>query len=289
MSLSIATFVTRLLQRQRTSRSGHEPEKAGWDREILAIELQHLTDLDLDFDITATGFEMAEIDLLLSGTEETDPADIVPEVAPGPAVTRIGDIWQIGRHRLICGDSTMSETYARLLDGERAQMVFSHCSRASGTTPPYNVKIDGHVCGLSAAKHREFAMASGEMSETEFTGFLARVFASLVEHAIDGAIHFVCMDWRHVGEVLAASTPTYTELKNICVGAKTNGGVIAERCYASTGPRWSPPCAPAAVATASSSTRSTAMSSCAAWRRSPASRPCTPRAAVRSLNSPPSA
>lgn len=152
---------------------------------------------------------MAEIDLLLSGTEEADPADVVPEVAPGPAVTRLGDIWQIGPHRLICGDSTQADTYARLLDGERAQMVF--------TDPPYNVKIDGHVSGLGAAKHREFAMASGEMTETEFTGFLARVFASLVAHAIDGAIHFVCMDWRDVGEVLAAAPPSPDDLLSIGV------------------------------------------------------------------------
>ena len=194
-------------------------EKAGWDRDILAIELQHLADLDLDFDITATGFEMAEIDLLLSDADadQADPADAVPELAVGPAVTQPGDVWQIGRHRLICGDSTLSETYARLLVGERAQMVF--------TDPPYNVKIDGHVSGLGATKHREFAMASGEMSEAEFTRFLKDVFAQLAGHAVDGAIHFVCMDWRHVGEVLAAATPTYTELKNICVWAKTNGGM----------------------------------------------------------------
>ncbi len=194
-------------------------EKAGWDRDILAIELQHLADLDLDFDITATGFEMAEIDLLLSDADadQADPADAVPEVAVGPAVTQPGDVWQIGRHRLICGDSTMSETYARLLAGERAQMIF--------TDPPYNVKIDGHVSGLGATKHREFAMASGEMSEAEFTRFLKDVFANLAGHAVDGAIHFVCMDWRHVGEVLAAATPVYSELKNICVWAKTNGGM----------------------------------------------------------------
>ena len=194
-------------------------EKAGWDREILAIELQHLADLDLDFDITATGFEMAEIDLLLSDTDadQADPADAVPEVAVGPAVTQPGDVWQIGGHRLICGDSTRSETYAHLLAGERAQMVF--------TDPPYNVKIDGHVSGLGATKHREFAMASGEMTEAEFTRFLKAVFVNLTGHAADGAIHFVCMDWRHVGEVLAAATPTYSELKNICVWAKTNGGM----------------------------------------------------------------
>ncbi len=193
-------------------------EKAGWDREILAIELQHLTTLDVDFDVTITGFEMAEIDVLLGEIEpKVDAADVMPAPAAGPAVTRLGDLWQIGSHRLICGDATDFETLARLLDGERAQMVF--------TDPPYNVKIDGHVSGLGAVKHREFAMASGEMSEAEFTAFLERVFANLVLRAVDGAIHFVCMDWRHLGEVLAAGTRTFSELKNICVWNKTNGGM----------------------------------------------------------------
>ncbi len=196
-------------------------EKAGWDREILAIELQHLTSLDLDFDVTITGFEIGEIDLLLgasqTGDTTADPADEVPTVPAGPAVTRRGDVWQMGSHRLICGDATDPATYARLLAGEKAQMVF--------TDPPYNVKIDGHVCGLGAVKHREFAVASGEMTEAEFTRFLTTVFANLAAHANDGAIHYVCMDWRHLGEVLAAGRSTYSELKNLCVWAKTNGGM----------------------------------------------------------------
>jgi DNA modification methylase len=193
-------------------------EKAGWDREILAIELQHLTSLDLDFDVTVTGFEMAEIDLLLgSPASEGDSVDRVPPIECGPAVTQFGDIWQIGRHRLICGDATNAATYARLLDGEKAQMIF--------TDPPYNVKIDGNVCGLGSVTHREFAMASGEMTEPEFTHFLGTVFANLAEHAVDGALHFVCMDWRHMTEVLAAGQPVYSELKNLCVWAKTNGGM----------------------------------------------------------------
>jgi DNA modification methylase len=193
-------------------------EKAGWDREILAIELQHLTSLDLDFDVTVTGFEMAEIDLLLGQpATESDPVDRVPSIDPGPAVTRPGDMWQIGRHRLICGDATDAVTYARLLEGEKAQMVF--------TDPPYNVKIDGHVCGLGSVTHREFAMASGEMTQPEFTHFLGTVFANLAEYTIDGALHFICMDWRHMTEVLAAGQPVYSELKNLCVWAKTNGGM----------------------------------------------------------------
>ncbi|MCB1526946.1 MAG: ParB N-terminal domain-containing protein [Hyphomicrobiaceae bacterium] len=196
-------------------------EKAGWDREILAIELQHLTEIDVDFDVTVTGFEMAEVDLLLGAGDKpdakSDPADTVPTVADGPAVTRSGDVWQIGRHRLICGDALAPETYTQLLAGEQAEMIF--------TDPPYNVKIDGHVSGLGAAKHREFAFASGEMTEDEFTRFLARVFVNLANAAADGAIHFVCMDWRHQGEVLAAARGTYSELKNLCVWAKTNGGM----------------------------------------------------------------
>ncbi|MGL4396049.1 MAG: site-specific DNA-methyltransferase [Hyphomicrobium sp.] len=193
-------------------------EKAGWDPEILKIELQHLNSVDLDCDVTVTGFEMAEIDVLLSdATQKADPANEVPAVEPGSAVTRLGDIWQIGAHRLICGDSTKAETYARLLDGARAQMVF--------TDPPYNVKIDGHVCGLGGVKHREFAMASREMTTSEFTRFLTDVFASLPAHSVDGAMHFICMDWRRMSEVLVAVQPVYSELKNLCVWAKPNGGM----------------------------------------------------------------
>jgi len=195
-------------------------EKAGWDREILAIELQNLMEIDLDFDISATGFELPEIDVLIEGLEtkpsKADPADEVPTIE-GPAVTRLGDIWHIGPHRLICGDSTAPETYDRLLAGETAQLVF--------TDPPYNVKIDGHVTGLGAVTHREFAMASGEMTEAEFTAFLSKVFGNLVNASADGAIHFVCMDWRHMGEVLVAARDRYAELKNLCVWAKTNGGM----------------------------------------------------------------
>jgi DNA modification methylase len=202
-------------------------ENAGWDRELLALELQYLCELDLDFDVTITGFEMPEIDVLFgelqvaqSNHEEQDPADEVPEVDDsGPAVTRPGDLWLLGKHRLICGDATDPAIYAALLGGERAQMVF--------TDPPYNVPIDGHVCGLGSVKHREFAMASGEMSKDEFARFLATVFSNLAAHATDGAIHYICMDWRHLGEVLAAAEGAFAELKNLCVWAKTNGGMGA--------------------------------------------------------------
>ncbi|MCB1483415.1 MAG: ParB N-terminal domain-containing protein [Hyphomicrobiaceae bacterium] len=195
-------------------------EKAGWDSDILAIELQNLMEFDLDFDISITGFEMPEIDVLISGPsskpEKADPLDAVPALAE-TSITRPGDIWQIGPHRLICGNALERETYTRLLDGEQAQMVF--------TDPPYNVPIDGHVSGLGKVQHREFAMASGEMSKFEFTGFLRAVFGNLAAASIDGAIHFVAMDWRHMAEVLEASQGPYSELKNLCVWAKSNGGM----------------------------------------------------------------
>jgi len=195
-------------------------ENAGWDRELLAIELQGLIEVEVDFDVTITGFEMAEIDILIGELDEIgedDPADDVPEVSDGPPVTRPGDIWCIGKHRLICGDALDPDTYSRLLDGAQAQMIF--------TDPPFNVKIEGHVSGLGKVKHREFAMASGEMSEDEFTAFLATVFVNLASHSADGAIHFICIDWRHLGEIIAAGRDSYTELKNLCVWAKTNGGM----------------------------------------------------------------
>ena len=196
-------------------------ENAGWDRGLLGLELQYLTELDIDFDVTLTGFELPEIDLLIGElsleANENDAADALVEVSTGPAISRPGDIWQIGNHRLICGDSTKPETYQRLLGDARAQMVF--------TDPPYNVPIAGHVGGLGSIQHREFAMASGEMSEAEFTAFLRTVFDHLATFSVDGAIHYQCMDWRHIPEMLSAGTAAYTELKNICVWAKNNGGM----------------------------------------------------------------
>jgi hypothetical protein len=117
----------------------------------------------------------------------------------------------------ICGNSLVRDTYAALLGDARAQMVF--------TDPPYNVPIDGHVCGSGSVQHREFAMAAGEMSSAEFTAFLSGVFTHLAEFSADGSIHFQCMDWRHMGEMLTAGGKAYSELKNFCVWAKTNGGM----------------------------------------------------------------
>jgi DNA modification methylase len=196
-------------------------ENAGWDRALLGLELQYLTELEIDFDVTVTGFDLPEIDILIGdlslGLNDSDSADAVVEVAAGPAISRSGDIWQIGGHRLICGDSTRLETYQQLLGDARAQMVF--------TDPPYNVPISGHVSGLGAIQHREFAMASGEMSEAQFTDFLRQACRLLAAQSAPGAVHYLCMDWRHVGELLAAGRDAYSELLNICVWVKHNGGM----------------------------------------------------------------
>jgi DNA modification methylase len=194
-------------------------EIASWDEVLLGHQLKELAELNLDFSLEVTGFEMAEIDLLIEGATgpEDDPADQVPEKARGPTVTRPGDSWLLGRHRVYCGNALEDESYRLLMGGDRATLVF--------TDPPYNVSIDGHAGGLGAIHHRDFAMASGEMDEAQFTEFLTRALGLLARHSLDGAIHFICMDWRHMGELLAAGKRVYAELKNLCVWAKDNAGM----------------------------------------------------------------
>ena len=194
-------------------------ELAGWDAEILKIEFQALAELDLDFDLEITGFETAALDLLLDGdvADGEDPDDVLPEALPDAPVTQAGDVWLLGNHRLICGDAQLPETYATLMVNDRARMVF--------TDPPYNVKISGNVCGSGAIQHREFAMASGEMDQAGFTQFLANSLSGMSTVSMDGAIHFVCMDWRHIEELQNAGSGIYSELKNLIVWKKTNGGM----------------------------------------------------------------
>src|SRR5262249_23652340 len=130
---------------------------------------------------------------------------------------RPGELWLLGRHRLLCADALQQQSYERLLANERVRMVF--------TDPPYNVPIDGHVCGLGKIKHREFAMASGEMSEDQFTGFLTTVLRRLAAAVMPGALLYVCMDWRHAFELLRASRQVGLAQANLCVWNKDNGGM----------------------------------------------------------------
>ena len=194
---------------------------AGWDEELLALELKELAAVDAGFDIGITGFTIAEVDGLIEGLAVEEPVspkdEALPPLEEGPAVARPGDVWIMGRHRLICGDSLSPAVVSALMAGETAQMVF--------TDPPYNVAIEGNVSGLGKVRHREFAFASGEMSKEQFTAFLATAFRNLADHSMDGAIHFILMDWRHMGEMLEAGEQVYSEFKNLIVWAKDNGGM----------------------------------------------------------------
>lgn len=194
-------------------------ENAGWDRSLLALELQELS-VELDFDVTVTGFETAEVDLLIGEVNAGtfDEADELPAIDRAiPAISRPGDLWRIGDHFLLCADALKTDSYAALLGTQKARMVF--------TDPPYNVAVAGHVSGRGRVKHREFAMASGEMTAHAFTEFLARAFVQLTNASTDGSIHFICMDWRHMRELLEAAANPYGELKNLCVWSKTNAGM----------------------------------------------------------------
>jgi len=188
-------------------------EDAGWDKEILKIELQHLA-LNTDIEVELTGFEMGEIDLLLE--DPKDPDDDLPAYAGDP-VSRMGDVWQLGDHRILCGDSRNEDNLALLMNGQQAAVCF--------TDPPYNVAIDGHVSGNGVVKHGNFAMASGEMSRQEFEAFLEASLGSAARHSAPGAVHFVCMDWRHLGEILSVGGRVYSSFLNLCVWVKDNGGM----------------------------------------------------------------
>ena len=191
---------------------------AGWNREMLVLELGGL--IELGYEIELTGFETPEIDILIDEVNESNadpgPEDDVPDVSNNP-VTLPGDLWRLGQHRLICADARSPDAYARLLVGERADVVF--------TDPPYNVRIRGNVSGKGRIRHGEFAMASGEMTESEFVSFLRETLGQTAAASRDGAVHFVCIDWRHVFELMTAGREIYGDLLNLCAWVKDNGGM----------------------------------------------------------------
>ena len=192
-----------------------------WDDRLLAEQLQSLAAADLDFDLEAIGFDLPEIDLRIQslGADTTNeaPEDIdLPSPGAVP-VSTLGDLWQLGPHRVLCGNAQRAEDYERLMAGRQASVVFSD--------PPYNVRIGGNVSGNGLTQHREFAMASGEMDGAGFAHFLTQACSLMARHSASGSLHFVCMDWRHLPELLAAGKAAYTELKNLCVWVKDNGGM----------------------------------------------------------------
>ena len=194
-------------------------DRSSWNEGVLALHLKELSELALDFDIEATGFELPELDFRIQSLDDPegpDKADVF-EPATGPAVSRLGDLWHLEDHRLLCGSALETGAYDALLGAEKAATVF--------TDPPYNVRVDGHVCGKGSIRHREFAMASGEMSPDAFTTFLRTACAAMVSHTARGALIYTCMDWRHMGELTTAGQGAGFDLLNLCVWVKSNGGM----------------------------------------------------------------
>ena len=194
-------------------------EIASWDDRLLAEQLQELASVELDFDIETIGFDMGEIDLRIESlnAKETNAAEPPIPCVSGPAVSCVGDLWLIGRHRLLCGDARDEAAHAKLMGAERAAAVFSD--------PPYNVAIDGHVSGLGKVRHREFVMAAGEMTPEAFTEFLTAALKRMKASSQPASPAFICMDWRHMPELLPAAGSTSLDLLNLCVWAKPNAGM----------------------------------------------------------------
>jgi DNA modification methylase len=191
---------------------------AGWEKSILATELEQLLAVNEEIDITVTGFEIPQIDLILQDASNLiDPQDELPIDEASPAVSQPGDVWQLGKHRVLCGNSLQENSYKTLIGGKRAAIIVSDL--------PYNVRIDGHVCGNGSIQHREFEMASGEMSEAEFIRFLSTSLRLFAKYSVSGSIHYLFIDWRHLRELLAAGDEAYDSLLNLCVWVKDNGGM----------------------------------------------------------------
>jgi DNA modification methylase len=197
-------------------------ETSTWNEQLLAEQLKELSLLDLDFDIDATGFEIGEIDLRIEGLSNSeqvseDRADAIPVLQNQPIISKPGYLWLLRRHRVYCASALELNSYNALMEEQRAAMVF--------TDPPYNVPIAGHVGGLGSIHHREFQMASGELTSAEFAEFLTRICKFLGIFGMPGTLVYVCMDWRHLSELLAAGHAALFELKNICIWVKSNAGM----------------------------------------------------------------
>jgi DNA modification methylase len=192
-------------------------EDSQWDPGALTLEFSEILEIDAEIDLQISGFEMAEIDVALEGASEDEEDDLFDIGMSAEPVTRPGDLWSLGDHRILCDDALLAESYCRLLNTERAEMMF--------TDPPWNFPIEGNVSGLGAVKHKDFAMASGEMSSQEFQVFLATALGHAAEYSTDGSLHYVCIDWRHMLELTSAVAKIYSETKNLCVWNKTNAGM----------------------------------------------------------------
>jgi DNA modification methylase len=195
-------------------------EQAGWDRELLVVELAELTELlpPKGLDIALTAFEVSEIDLLLAdmATNRATPEDAVPPLpAPGEAVTRPGDLWLLGKHRLLCGDARKPHDFLRLMNGSRAVAVVAD--------PPYNLRARA-IGGRGKRQHPDFAFACGEMLPVQYRAFLSQTLGNAARVSAEGAVHYVFIDWRHVDDLIGVARDLYGEMLNLVVWNKLNAG-----------------------------------------------------------------
>jgi DNA modification methylase len=191
-------------------------EDSSWDTEALKLEFGDVLQISNEIDLTLSGFEMGEIDVVLGDALAEEDALPVVE-ANDPPRSMPGDLWRLGDHRVLCGDSLQVESYQRLLGDENAHMVF--------TDPPWNIEIEGNVSGLGATKHKDFAFACGEMTDEQFEGFLRSALGHAPLFSADGALSYVCMHWSQMGPMLKAGEAIYDRLVNLCIWSKTNAGM----------------------------------------------------------------
>jgi hypothetical protein len=193
-------------------------EGTEWDTAALRLEFEEILSLEMDLDLTISGFEMAEIDLIFADeSDEEDEPSIAEPDRDQPSIARLGDVFQCREHRILCGDARDQAAYDRLLGDERVRLTI--------TDPPFNVAIQGHVSGKGQHHHREFVMASGEMSTDEFEAFLSEFMGLVHQHALPGALSFIFMDWRHLQSLLTVGDTVFDDLLNLCVWSKTNAGM----------------------------------------------------------------
>ena len=198
-------------------------ENGNWNYDVLKLEFCELEKLNLDFSLDITGFEMAQIDVILDADNSKKESNIskklntVPYILEKDIVSKNGDIWLLGNHKIICGNSLEKEVFERLFEYKQADMIF--------TFLPYNLKVDGQICRVRKKHYKEFAMASGEMNSEEFKNFLYKSFSLLKEFSKNGSLHYICMDWRHVAEIINAGTNIFDEFKNLCIWNKDNAGM----------------------------------------------------------------
>jgi hypothetical protein len=193
--------------------------RSTFDDKMVALQLKELSELAIEFNMEAIGFELPDLDFRIASLDDANTTDRADEFAPtsGSPVSTLGDVWLLDDHRLLCGDALDETAYITLMGGNKAS--------ASFIDAPYNVRVNGHVGGRGRIRHREFAMGSGEMSKPQFTDFLTIGLKAICAHTIPGAVVFSCIDWRSIVEMDTAGKAANCDLLNLCIWSKSNAGL----------------------------------------------------------------